>query len=106
MDTARSTVASVAAATSARRADAGDVRLGGRDVAGLLLVGDMYGAPYGMLAEFLGVAPARLRRAGYAATAQRTAWPRPGVMLAGPPLAGVTGQRYTLAHIRAGYLRS
>jgi hypothetical protein len=75
MDTARSTVVSVAAGTSARRADAGDVRLGGRDVAGLLLVGDMYGAPYDMLAGFLGVRPDRLRgvvarwrRAGYAAT--------------------------------------
>jgi hypothetical protein len=29
----------------ARRADAGTVRLGSRDVAGLLLCGDMYGAP-------------------------------------------------------------
>jgi hypothetical protein len=59
----------------ARRADAGSVRLGGRDVAGLMLVGDMYGAPYDLLAGFLDVQPARLRgivarwrRAGYAAT--------------------------------------
>jgi hypothetical protein len=29
-----------------RRADAGTVRLGGRDAAGLLLCGDMYGVPY------------------------------------------------------------
>ena len=59
----------------ARRADAGSVRLGGRDVAGLLLCGDMYGAPYDLLAAFLDVRPDRLRgivarwrRAGYAAT--------------------------------------
>jgi hypothetical protein len=46
MDTARSTDVSATIGTSARRADAGSVRLGGRDVAGLLLVGEMYGAPY------------------------------------------------------------
>jgi hypothetical protein len=40
--------------TPSRRADAGNVRLGGRDVAGLLLCGDMYGAPYDLLAVFLG----------------------------------------------------
>jgi hypothetical protein len=58
-----------------RRADAGMVRLGGRDVAGLLLCGDMYGAPYDLLAAFLGVRAerargivARWRRAGYTAT--------------------------------------
>jgi hypothetical protein len=75
MDTARSTVISAAAGTSVRRADAGSVRLGGRDVAGLLLCGDMYGAPYDLLASFLNVRPDRLRgivarwrRAGYVAT--------------------------------------
>lgn len=59
----------------ARRADAGTVRLGARDVAGLVLIGDMYGAPYDLLAVFLGVRPDRLRGivarwrlAGYAAT--------------------------------------
>jgi len=70
-------MATVASGTAApgRRCDAGAVRLTGRDVAGLLLCGDMYGAPYDLLASFLGVAPARLRgvvarwrRAGYAAT--------------------------------------
>src|SRR5260370_37392986 len=45
----------------ARRADAGTVRLGERDVAGLVLCGDMYGAPYDLLAAFLGVQPDRLR---------------------------------------------
>jgi hypothetical protein len=37
------------------------VRLAGRDVAGLLLCGDIYGAPYELLAGFLGVQRARLR---------------------------------------------
>ena len=41
MDTAGSTVLRPA---PARRADAGSVRLGERDIAGLLLCGDMYGA--------------------------------------------------------------
>ena len=75
MDTARGTGISAAIGASARRADAGSVRLSGRDVAGLLLAGDMYGTPYDLLASFLGVQPARLRgivarwrRAGYVAT--------------------------------------
>jgi hypothetical protein len=58
-----------------RRADAGTVRPGDRGIAGLLLCGDMYGAPYDLLAVFLGVRPdrvrgiaARWRHAGYAAT--------------------------------------
>src|ERR1039457_808361 len=61
---------------SARRADAGTVRLGDRDIAGLLLCGEMYGAPYDLLASFLSVRAdrargivARWRHAGYAATA-------------------------------------
>src|SRR5580692_756824 len=74
MDASSSTLVSTGL-PSARRADAGCVRLGGRDIAGLMLVGDMYGAPYDLLAGFLDVQPARLRgivarwrRAGYAAT--------------------------------------
>jgi hypothetical protein len=54
-------VALTAAAPAARRADAGTVRLGERDVAGLLLCGDMYGAPYDLLAAALDVRPDRLR---------------------------------------------
>lgn len=46
---------------AARRADAGSVRLGGRDVGGLLLCGDMYGAPYDLLASALNVRLDRLR---------------------------------------------
>jgi hypothetical protein len=59
----------------ARRADAGTVRPGDRDIAGLLLCGDMYGAPYDLLAAFLGARAdrtrgitARWRHAGYATT--------------------------------------
>jgi len=76
MDAAASTLTVAGAGPPpGRRADAGSVRLGGRDVAGLLLCGDMYGCPYDLLAAFLGVQPARARgivarwrRAGYAAT--------------------------------------
>jgi hypothetical protein len=97
-----------------RRSDAGSVRLGGRDVAGLMLVGDMYGAPYDLLAGFLNVAPARLRgivarwrRAGYAATGQLG--PSPAWCWLTRSGLAVTGQHYTptrpalgrLAHIRA-----
>jgi len=47
MNTAASTITAAAGTgpPPARRADAGIVRLGNRDVAGLLLCGDMYGAP-------------------------------------------------------------
>jgi hypothetical protein len=97
-----------------RRADAGSVRLGGRDVAGLLLCGDMHGAPYDLLAGFLGVRPDRLRgivarwrHAGYADTGRLGPGPA-WCWLTRPGLA-VTGQRYAaarpalarLAHIRA-----
>jgi len=51
----------VTVAASAQRADAGTVRLDPRDVAGLVLCGDMYGAPYDRLAAFLAVRPDRLR---------------------------------------------
>ena len=50
MDTGHGIVVSAAIGTSARRADAGSVRLGERDVAGLLMCGDMYGAPYDLSA--------------------------------------------------------
>jgi hypothetical protein len=90
------------------------VRLGERDVAGLLLAGDMYGTPYDLMASFLGVAPARLRGivarwrgAGYAATGRLGPGPA-WCWLTRSGLA-VTGQRYAparpalarLAHIRA-----
>jgi hypothetical protein len=63
-------------ATSARtprRADAGSVRLSQRDIDGLLLCGEHYGAPMDLLAATLRVTEERLpaitarwRRAGYA----------------------------------------
>ena len=113
MDASRSILTSTSL-PPARRADAGSVRLGGRDVAGLMLVGDMYGAPYDLLAGFLGVQPARLRGivarwrgAGYAATGRLGPGPA-WCWLTRSGLA-VTGQRYAstrpalarLAHIRA-----
>jgi hypothetical protein len=59
----------------ARRADAGTIRLSQRDIDGLLLCGEHYGAPADLLALALQVPPDRLpaitarwRRAGYAAT--------------------------------------
>jgi hypothetical protein len=66
----------------ARRADAGVVRLGARDVTGLVLCAEMYGAPYDLLAAYLGVRPERLRgivarwrHAGYVATGRLGAGP-------------------------------
>ena len=60
---------------TARRSDADAVRLGRRDIDGLILCAEHFGAPYDLLAAALGVEPARLRgitarwrRAGYAAT--------------------------------------
>jgi hypothetical protein len=97
-----------------RRSDAGSVRLGERDAAGLLLCGDMYAALYDLLAVALGVRADRLRgivarwrNAGYAATARLGPGPA-WCWLTRPGLA-VTGQHFTatrpalgrLAHIRA-----
>ena len=97
-----------------RRADAGTVRLGERDVAGLVLCGDMYGAPYDLLAVFLAVRPDRLR--GIVARWRAAGLVATGRLGAGPAWCwltraglGVTGQPYTparpaaarLAHIRA-----
>jgi hypothetical protein len=46
---------------AARRADYGAVRLGRRDIDGLILCAEHYGAPYDLLAAALGAQPARLR---------------------------------------------
>ena len=97
-----------------RRSDAGAVQFTARDITGLVLAGDMYGAPYDLLAAALGVKAARLRgitcrwrRAGLAQTGRigpgpAWCWLTPaGMRAAGlrfparrPPLA-------RLAHIRA-----
>jgi hypothetical protein len=44
-----------------RRSDAGQVRLSGRDVTGLMLCAEHYAAQYDLLGSALGVQPARLR---------------------------------------------
>jgi hypothetical protein len=102
------------AASAPRRADAGAVRLGQRDIDGLLLCAEQYGAQYDLLAAALAVQPARLRgitarwrRAGYAATGRlgpgpAWCWLTPAGMAAaglGYPAARPALAR--LAHIRA-----
>jgi hypothetical protein len=97
-----------------RRSDAGVVRFSARDITGLVLAGDMYGAPYDLMGTALGVKAARLRgitcrwrAAGVARTGRIGPWAAwcwltpAGMRAAGlrfparrPPLA-------RLAHIRA-----
>jgi hypothetical protein len=104
----------VTATAVARRADAGTVRLGARDVAGLVLMGDMYGAPYDLLAASLAVRPdrargivARWRAAGYVATGRLGAGPawcwltRAGLAVTGQPYTPARPAAARLAHIRA-----
>ena len=71
----QATTQATAPAPLPRRSDAGTVRVSGRDIAGLMLCGEMYGAPYDLLAAYLNVQPDRLRgiaarwrAAGYAET--------------------------------------
>ena len=71
----QATTPSPAQPSPARRSDAGTVRVSDRDIAGLMLCGEMYGAPYDLLAAYLDVRPDRLRgiaarwrAAGYAET--------------------------------------
>jgi len=98
----------------ARRANGGEVRLSQRDIDGLMLVGEHYGAPADLLAGALHVHPDRLnpitarwRRAGYAATGRLGPGPgwcwltRDGMTATGlgfPVLRPALGR---LAHIRA-----
>jgi hypothetical protein len=97
-----------------RRSDAGAVRLGERDVAGLVLAGEMYGAPYDLLARFLAVRPDRLRgivarwrTAGYVATARLGLGPswcwltRAGLAVTGQPYTATRPAIARLAHLRA-----
>jgi hypothetical protein len=81
---------------AARRADAGSVRLGERDITGLVLCAEHYGAPYDLLAAALDVRPDRLRgivarwrKAGYAATG--TLGPGPAWCWLTPAGMAVTG---------------
>jgi hypothetical protein len=97
-----------------RRADAGSIRLGERDIAGLLLCGEMYGVPYDLLAAALGVSADRLRAivarwrsAGYAQTGRLGPGPawcwltRHGMAVTGLRYAATRPSLGRLAHIRA-----
>ena len=102
------------AARPARRADAGTVRLSQRDIDGLLLCGEHYGAPADLLAVALRVEEARLpaitarwRRAGYAATGRLGPGPtwcwltRDGMTATGLGYPALRPSLGRLAHIRA-----
>jgi hypothetical protein len=112
--TAASVAAAPATASRRRRVDAGVVQLSQRDIDGLLLCGEHFGAPFDLLATALRVEPERLsaltarwRRAGFAATGRLGPGPkwcwltRDGMTAtglgfrAGPPALG------RLAHVRA-----
>jgi len=104
----------ITAARPARRADTGTIRLSQRDIDGLLLVGEHYGAPADLLARALRVQPDRLpaitarwRRAGYAATGRLGPGPgwcwltRDGMTTTGLRFPAVRPALGRLAHIRA-----
>jgi hypothetical protein len=108
------TITPVPAARPARRADAGTVRLSQRDIDGLLLVGEHYGAPADLLAAALRVEEARLpaitarwRRAGYAATGRLGPGPawcwltRDGMTATGLGFPALRPSLGRLAHVRA-----
>jgi hypothetical protein len=82
---------------SARRPDAGAVRFTARDIAGLTLTGDMYGAPGDLLGAALGVRPDRLR----AITAR---WRRAGLAESGRIGPGPEWSWLTPAGMRAAGL--
>ena len=94
--------------------DAGTDRVSGRDIAGLTLCGEMYGAPSDLLAADLNVQPDRLRgivarwrAAGYAEPGQfgpgpAWCWPtRPGLAAMGLWFAAGDPSPGRLAHLRA-----
>ena len=97
-----------------RRSDAGTVQFTARDITGLVLAGDMYGAPYDLLATALGVKAARLRgitcrwrNAGLAQTGRigpgpAWCWLTPaGMRAAGLRFPARCPSLARLAHIRA-----
>jgi hypothetical protein len=101
-------------AAGRRRADVGAVRLSQRDIDGLLLAGEHYGAPLDLLAAGLGVQAdrmpaiaARWRRTGYAATGRLGPGPawcwltRDGMAATGLGFPTVRPALGRLAHIRA-----
>jgi hypothetical protein len=98
----------------ARRADTGTIRLSQRDIDGLLLCGEHYGAPCDLLAAALRVQQdrfpaiaARWRRAGYAATGRLGPGPawcwltRDGMTATGLAFPATRPALGRLAHIRA-----
>jgi hypothetical protein len=108
------TTITAAVARPARRADAGTVRLSQRDIDGLLLCGEHYGAPLNLLAVALRVQPDRLpaitargRRAGYAATGRLGPGPgwcwltRDGMAATGLGFPATRPALGRLAHLRA-----
>ena len=108
------TPAPPASARPTRRADAGTVRLSQRDIDGLLLAGEHYGAPLDLLAAALCVEETRLpaitarwRRAGYAATGRLGPGPawcwltRDGMTATGLRYPALRPSLGRLAHIRA-----
>ena len=101
-------------ARAPRRAAGAAVRLSQRDIDGLLLTGEHYGAPYDLLAAALRVQPDRLpaiaarwRRIGYAATGRLGPGPgwcwltRDGMTATGLGYPAVRPALGRLAHIRA-----
>jgi hypothetical protein len=102
------------ATSPARRADAGKTKLTDRDITGLTLLGDQYGAPVDLLADALGVTEERLRgilarwrHAGWAETGslgKGPAWcwlTSAGMRLLGLPYSAKEPSVVRLAHIRA-----
>ena len=113
-DTLTSTPAPGTSPRPARRADAGTVRLSQRDIDGLLLCGEHYGAASDLLAVALRVQPDRLpaitarwRRAGYAATGRLGPGPgwcwltRDGMTATGLGYPATRPSLGRLAHLRA-----
>ena len=111
---AHDTIATARPARPARRAGAGAVRLSQRDIDGLLLCGEHYGAPFDLLASALRVPPervpaitARWRRAGYAAAGRLGPGPgwcwltRDGMTATGLGFPATQPALGRLAHIRA-----
>ena len=77
-----------AAPARSRRSDAGQVRLSGRDVTGLLLCAEHYAVQYDLLAAALGVQPPRLR--GIVARWRRAGYVETGTLGPGPAWCWLT----------------
>ncbi|MGH3153686.1 MAG: hypothetical protein ACRDOB_23550 [Streptosporangiaceae bacterium] len=101
-------------AGAARRSDAGAVKIGQRDITGLVLCAEHGGAPYDLLAGALAVHPARLRgivarwrAAGYAETGPLGTGPAwcwltaAGMTACGLPYPAARPALARLEHIRA-----